>query len=146
MSVTPLDRPTTSTGALRPLFVPSPSIPRELKPQHFTPPPLVSAQVWFPWDEMAVTLDSPVTRNGSKLLSKVPSPSCPDAFSPQHRTSPPTSAHVCASPAVIAATPVSPGTSVGTWRLVVVPSPSCAAPLSPQHLTLPVEVMTAQVW
>src|SRR3990170_79419 len=46
IAVTPLVRPATSTGAVLSALLPSPSSPDELAPQHFTPPPLVSAQVW----------------------------------------------------------------------------------------------------
>src|SRR5207244_9008719 len=42
----PLVSAETSTGACRPVVVPSPSSPRSFRPQHLTPPPLVNAQVW----------------------------------------------------------------------------------------------------
>src|SRR3989337_2110359 len=44
IAVTPLVRPTTSTGRLLSAFEPSPSWPSRLSPQHLTPPRSVSAQ------------------------------------------------------------------------------------------------------
>src|SRR3989304_99762 len=43
----PLARPETSTGVLLQVVVPLPSWPSSLEPQHLTPPPLVSTQVWL---------------------------------------------------------------------------------------------------
>src|SRR2546428_5554873 len=43
IAATPPPRPETSTGAWRSVVVPSPSWPERLKPQHLTPPALVSA-------------------------------------------------------------------------------------------------------
>ncbi len=52
----------------------------------------------------------------------------PRVFAPQQRNPPVViSAHVCASPAVTAATPVSTSVDGGVFRLVLVPSPSCRA-------------------
>jgi hypothetical protein len=45
MATTPLAKPTTSTGVLLAVVVPSPSPPVLLSPQHFTPPPIVTTQV-----------------------------------------------------------------------------------------------------
>src|SRR5436190_1068623 len=42
----PEERPETSTGVGLSTMVPSPSWPNPLSPQHFTPPPVVRAQVW----------------------------------------------------------------------------------------------------
>src|SRR5438552_10668582 len=55
MAVMPLSSPTTSTGVARLIVVPSPSWPQAFQPQHLTPPPLVSAQVWAESAAMATT-------------------------------------------------------------------------------------------
>ena len=54
MTTTAPPRPTTSTGAVcRSPWVPLPSWPTLLKPQHFTPPPSRITQVWLPPAEMS---------------------------------------------------------------------------------------------
>ena len=64
MATTPLESPTTFTGVRRFVAVPSPSWPDPLNPQHLTPPPLVSAQVWYLPAAMAMTpLESPNTNS-----------------------------------------------------------------------------------
>jgi hypothetical protein len=75
-----------------------------LLPQHFTPPALVSAQVWPPPAVIAVTpLARPVTSTGVLLSVVVPLPSWPAPLAPQHLTPPPlVSAHVWLEPAEIA--------------------------------------------
>ena len=45
-ATTPLFSPTTLTGVCRFCHVPSPNCPELLIPQHFTPPPTVTAHVW----------------------------------------------------------------------------------------------------
>jgi hypothetical protein len=45
MAATPLDSPLTSMGVSRVVVVPSPRLPLELLPQHFTPPVNSSAHV-----------------------------------------------------------------------------------------------------
>ena len=45
MAVTPELKPTTSTGVVQLVVVPSPSAPESLNPQHLTPP--LSAHVWY---------------------------------------------------------------------------------------------------
>jgi hypothetical protein len=92
-----------------------------------TPPVLVNAQVWSLPAAIAITpVVRPETSTGVGRSVVVPSPSCPKRFQPQHLTPPASvSAHVCASPAAIAITPLErPETSTGVWRSVVVPSPS----------------------
>ncbi len=82
----------TSTGVELFTIVPLPSCPKELLPQHFTPPALVNAQVWAPPKAKARTpLVSPVTSAGDELAGAlVPLPSCPALFCPQHFTPPAT--------------------------------------------------------
>src|SRR5947208_1858508 len=46
-AITPFPNPSTATGVLLSVVAPSPSSPLELEPQHWTPPELVTAQVWF---------------------------------------------------------------------------------------------------
>src|SRR3954469_7136252 len=98
-----------------------------LYPQHFAPPTLVNAHVWY-WPALrAVTpLVMPLTSTGVMRLFVVPSPSSATTLLPQHLTPPlVVSAHVWSPPALTAATPlVMPLTSTGVERLVVVASPS----------------------
>src|SRR5262249_25089855 len=60
IAVTPLERPVTSRGVVR-LPVETAVLPRKLLalyPQHFTPPPVVSAQVWYPPEATDATFSS----------------------------------------------------------------------------------------
>ena len=139
IAVTPLVRPVTSTGVRRCVVVPSPSCPLVLRPQHLTPPAVVSAQVCErPAVTAAMPLVRPVTTTGASRCETVPSPSCPFRFSPQHFTAPPATAHVCLSPAATLVAPlVRPETSTGVSLCVCVPSPTCPLVFNPQHLTPP---------
>src|SRR5439155_12116393 len=105
-AATPLASPETATGVWRSVVVPSPSWPSALRPQHLTPPALVSAQVWKSPAEIAATpLGSPETATGVWRSVIVPSPSWPEPLSPQHLTPPPlVSAQLCRAPAASAAT------------------------------------------
>src|SRR5581483_3979247 len=99
---TPLVSPTTSTGVLRVVVVPSPSWPLKLMPQHLTPPAVVSAQVnSLPAMIWVTPLDRPTTSTGVvRGVALVPSPSWPVRFSPQHLTPPAlVSAQLCSPPA-----------------------------------------------
>ena len=148
IALTPLASPLTSTGTLLSVFVPFPSWPEALLPQHLTAPALVSAQVWSPPAAIALTpLASPLTSTGTLLSVVVPFPSWPKTLSPQHLTAPAlVSAQVWTLPAAIALTPLaSPLTSTGTLLSVFVPFPSWPKPLKPQHLTPPA-LVSAQVW
>jgi hypothetical protein len=72
------------------IIEPFPSWPPVLLPQHFTPPPLVSAQVWPPPAAIALTpLARPTTSTGMRLFALEPFPSWPNLFEPQHFTPPP---------------------------------------------------------
>ena len=147
-AATPPVRPVTSTGVLRCVFVPSPSWPLPLNPQHLTPPAVVRAQMWLPLAETAATPEvRPVTSTGVLRCVFVPSPSWPVLLSPQHFTPPAVvRAQVWSPPAETAATPeVRPVTSTGVLRCVFVPSPSSPKKLFPQHLRPPA-VVRAQVW
>src|SRR5690606_18282270 len=65
MALMPLCSPTTPTDVSRLTFVPSPTWPPSLSPQHLTPPSVVIAQVWNPPAVMALTpLSSPSTSTG----------------------------------------------------------------------------------
>src|SRR5437867_2813251 len=82
-------KPTTATGLWRWVFVPSPSSPYVLSPQHLTPPALVSAQVWNSPAATALTpLARPKTSTGVWRSVVVPSPSMPNPLSPQHLAAP----------------------------------------------------------
>src|SRR5215211_555552 len=61
--------PMTSTGRVRLLVVPSPRSPPSLAPQHLTPPPLATAQVWnMPTAIAAAPRPRPRTAIGARLL------------------------------------------------------------------------------
>ena len=65
MAATPLVSPETSTGTSDSVVVPLPSWPTSFRPQHFTPPAVVSAQAWLVLAEIATTpLVSPETSTG----------------------------------------------------------------------------------
>src|SRR6266568_960090 len=120
MAVSPLVRPSTSTGTelsvVEELF---PSSPLRLSPQHWAPP-FTIAQVCSPPAAMAVTpLVRPSTSTGTRLFAAKLFPSSPLPLSPQHWARPFTTAQVWPQPAAMAVTPlVRPSTSTGT-RLVV---------------------------
>ena len=65
IAVTPLVRPETSTGTLLKLVERSPVWPEPLSPQHLTPPPLVSAQVWRLAAIALTPLARPATSTGT---------------------------------------------------------------------------------
>src|SRR4051794_16880782 len=89
MAATPLVSPETSVGTSRSVVVPSPSWPARLPPQHFTPPPLVSAHVCPVAAASATTPDGRAgTATGVRRAVVVPSPSCPLPLPPQHLTPP----------------------------------------------------------
>ena len=145
---TPLEAPVTATGTLLSVVVPSPSWPYSLKPQHWTPPSVVSAQVWYAPAAIASTsLEAPVTATGTLLSVVVPSPSWPFSLKPQHWTPPPVvSAQVWNPPAAMAATPLArPLTATGTLLIVPATPPSWPLLFKPQHWTPP-PVVSAQVW
>src|SRR5262245_57197807 len=107
-----------STGARRPVVVPSPICPWLLLPQHFTRPGAVIAHEWFPPPAIRRTtvVARPETSTAvSAMLLPRPSPGCPLLPRPQHLAPPAViAAQVCRSPVAIAATPlVSPVTSKG---------------------------------
>ena len=143
--------PTTSTGTVRSMVLPSPSSPNRLKPQHLTSPAVVSAQVWRPPTAMAATpLVSPVTSTGLLRCVVVPSPTSPVLFQPQHLAPPVVvRAQVWWPPETTAATPpVSPATSVGVVQTTLpqlCPSPNWPFSFFPQHVTAP-NMVRAQVW
>lgn len=99
----------TATGLSRLfLVVPSPTVPYQLSPQHFTVPPEVTAHAWSAPAAIDVTPGQP-RDTGAVRLSVVPSPSRPSVFCPQHLTVPSeSSAHVKLMPATRAVTPESP--------------------------------------
>lgn len=93
MSLTPLARPVTPTGASRRVLVPSPTCPSPFIPQHLTLPSLVStqpeAEVGCTFPAIFATLpDDPWISTGVARLVCVPSPSWLKKFPPQHFASP----------------------------------------------------------
>ena len=129
-ALTPLPSPLTSIGVACPVVVPSPNWPTMLSPQHLSPPPFVTAQVWDPPAATTFTpLPSPLTSTGVVCLSVVPFPNWPEPLFPQHLSPPPRTvsiiAQVWSPPAATPLTPLaSPLTSVGTLRSPAVPSPN----------------------
>ena len=103
-ATTSLPSPTTAAGMARNASwvppVPSPSWPHWFRPQHWTPPDIVSAQVCSPPAAMAVTPPvSATTSTGLVRSVVVPSPSWPYELSPQHWTPPAVvNTQVCWSP------------------------------------------------
>ncbi len=98
-----------------------------LKPQHCTPPVVVSAQLkLLPAVIAATPLDRPVTGTAVALLVVLPLPSWPFPLLPQHWTPPALLiAQAWVVPTVTARTPlVRPVTFTGVALVVVVPSPS----------------------
>ena len=91
IAVTPELRPETPTGVLLDIVVPLPSSPSALYPQHFAPPPIVTAQVWTVPAEIAATPEvRPETSTGVALYDVVvPFPSWPETLLPQHFAPPP---------------------------------------------------------
>src|SRR5215212_8258444 len=66
---TPPLRPTTPTGVVRAVVVPSPSSPARFVPQHLTAPEVTRAQVWSEPAAIAVTpLLRPATSTAVKRL------------------------------------------------------------------------------
>jgi DNA-binding XRE family transcriptional regulator len=92
-AVTPLVRPVTRTGTgLLVVAETFPSWAPSLAPQHWTPPPAVTAQaVCDPTDKEVTPLVRPVTCTGTELLGVVAelTPRSPSTLPPQHRTPPP---------------------------------------------------------
>jgi len=132
------------------------SWPKELSPQHTTPPLETSAQVlWFPIAIAEAPLN-PDTTTGVDEFVVVPFPNSPDQFKPQHRTVPSErTAHASAMPAAMAVTPERLGTFTGVvahaslllvhvWGLLAIANPSSPSPFAPQHATVP-SAISAQV-
>ena len=73
---TPLARPATSTGIELFAMLALPSWPLRLRPQHFRPPAVVTAQVCeAPAEIEATPLVRPVTSTGVGLFAVLPLPS-----------------------------------------------------------------------
>ena len=82
----PEPNPTTSTGVLDWVVVPSPSQP---VPQHLTAPPVVTAhECWSPAETVAPPEPNPTTPTGVVDGLLVPSPSSPWMLCPQHLAAP----------------------------------------------------------
>ena len=75
-----LERPETVTGVLRSVFVPSPSCPSELRPQHWTVASASKAQLWLRPTEIAFAVETPETETGLVRVKLVPSPIWPHKF------------------------------------------------------------------
>src|SRR5262245_18487421 len=85
IAATPLDSPSTGIGTLDGVVLPLPSWPTVLEPQHSTPPPVVSAQVWLPPAATAATApERPVTATGTVVARVLPLPSWPLPPRSQH--------------------------------------------------------------
>ncbi len=127
-AATPLVRPVTFTGVVRPAVVPSPSWPWELSPQHLRAPPVVMAQVW---EAPAATATTPVrgeppvqpapaplahTSTGVVRPTVVPSPSWPESLNPQHLRPPPVVMAQAWPPPAATAVAVAPEAGCGPGR------------------------------
>src|SRR5439155_11213479 len=125
--------PSTRVGRLRSSFVPSPTCPKPLRPQHRTPPP-TTAQVCPPPADTELTPSSPaIGAEGLPCVVRWPSPSCPNALSPLHEIEPPAGRlHRCAWPP--ASAPVCALTNGVRWASKA-PSASCSLSSAPQHHT-----------
>ena len=128
----------TGTGTGRLVRVPSPSCPPWFKPQQYSSPAGVKAQVTPPPAKSLENLSSPANGIGTGDVSVVPLPSCPWRFWPQQRVEPSLrSAQVCTAPA--ARVFAGAGRSeVGEGRTCVsgrMPLPNWPKRLSPQHST-----------
>ena len=124
METTSLVNPDTSTGVERFVVVPSPNCPWLFKPQHFTPPEVISAQAYPLPVAIAVTpLVNPDTSTGMRRSVVVPSPNCPQSLSPQHLTPPEVvTAQVSRLPVEIDVTPRPDRVIVTVWALSTSPS------------------------
>jgi hypothetical protein len=80
---------TTSTGVVALFVLPVPSWPKMFHPQHFAPPAVICAQLWYlpPVTELAPDV-RPTTSTGKKRSAVVPSPTWPKSLRPQHFTPP----------------------------------------------------------
>ena len=79
-------RSAADTGVFELLLLPLPSAPLPPYPQHFTRPPLMSAQVVADPAESAAAPLRPVTTTGTLELALAPLPSEPLLPLPQHFT------------------------------------------------------------
>src|SRR5262245_8966609 len=77
--------PNTVTGKSEPWFVPSPSCPQRLSPQHWTIPEAITAQVWRRFVALILApSETCATSVGKEVEFVVPSPISPSGFAPQH--------------------------------------------------------------
>jgi hypothetical protein len=83
-----VDIPETVTGTALLTFVPFPSCPELLFPQHCTSPLDSNAHVWESEAEIAMAGFKPNTVTGVRLSSLLLFPSLEDQFDPQHLTTP----------------------------------------------------------
>ena len=140
----------TFTGTREPplLFVPFPSCPAMLSPQHSTcPVPRSAHDDPFPL-AMATAPDRPFTRTGvSDRSTLVPFPNAPYWLPPQRQRALPSfsAAHDQFEPVDTATTFVTPFTVTGETEFAVVPFPSAPSVPLPQHWTVPL-LRAMHVW
>ena len=118
--------PTTFTGVVELVVVPSPSCPDALRPVHLTVPSARSTHVTVPLSAVTATAPAtPVTVTGLSEPVVVPSPRWPLPFAPQQLTVPSLrSAQVWVPAAVTLVAVEMPLTATGRLELTMVPSPS----------------------
>ena len=76
IAIPPAEKPETLTGEWASVYVPSPSCPLTLFPQHVAPPLVVRAHVWmYPAEILDTPDERPETLTGVELLVLVPFPS-----------------------------------------------------------------------
>lgn len=126
----------TGTGLKRDTFVPSPSWPWLLSPQHHTPPSDTAQLESAP--ACTEVAGGRLTRDGSATRPVTPRPNWPSALKPQHTASPVvSSAHPKFAPRLSAVASVSPVTGIGVVVRDSTPIPRAPNAPSPQHETAP---------
>src|SRR6185369_14818195 len=124
--------PTTSTGVDEDVFVPLPSEPELLSPQHFTAPLGESEQAWSAPSAIDAAGIPPVTVSGGESVV-VPLPSCPNELAPQQTGTPKEMEHANSSPAKTPSLMLT-GTRTGVaLNVPMVGDPSSPRALSPQQ-------------
>jgi hypothetical protein len=146
-------KPTTLTGVLRVVVVPSPSWPEPFNPQHSTPRTVMahvcaSMERLPPLETSSAPLKSgpagvEMTSTGAlRLVPIVPSPSCPEVLKPQHLTPELLMrTQLWLPPTVNAVAELSRlTTSSGVNELAPSPLPSAPPAPHPQHFAPPVAI------
>src|ERR1044071_9700672 len=123
-------------GTARPIWVPWPTWPWSLRPQHHSALLPSMAQLVSPPAAIAITPCRLSIDDGIDCGFEPPLPSWPSSLAPRPaRLWSPRIAQLCPLPVAIATAPVSPDTATGAWKSLIEPLPSWPALLWPQHHT-----------